>query len=155
MLMAVLAVRQARVAFPTGDKNFKVLQAFPAAFTAEEADPFLMCDEFGPTASPGKESNPDSFPVDWHPHRGQDLLTYMIKGTGRHADSMGNRESFPSPGMQVCNDINDSLYLFRPFIHPFIHSFITSLLHSFITSLLLSCMSAHLPAYLHSFLLSP
>jgi redox-sensitive bicupin YhaK (pirin superfamily) len=29
-----------------------------------------------------------------------DLLTYMIEGYCRHADSMGNRESFPAPAMQ-------------------------------------------------------
>ena len=29
-----------------------------------------------------------------------DLLTYMIEGHARHADSMGNRENFPGPAMQ-------------------------------------------------------
>ena len=32
--------------------------------------------------------------------RGMDLLTYMLEGWCRHADSLGNRESFPSPAMQ-------------------------------------------------------
>ena len=36
-----------------GDPNFSVLQAFPAAISAEEADPFLMCDHFGPVRSDG------------------------------------------------------------------------------------------------------
>ena len=98
--MPVAGVRQAKVTHPTGDPNFSVLQAFPAGFTAAEADPFLMCDEFGPAVSTGMVDDPDEFPVDWHPHRGMDLLTYMIKGVCRHADSMGNRESFPAPAMQ-------------------------------------------------------
>lgn len=46
------------------------MQAFPAGFTAEEADPFLMCDQFGPSLSDGIYGDPDSFPIDWHPHRG-------------------------------------------------------------------------------------
>ena len=98
--MPVLGVRSAKVTHPTGDPKFSVLQAFPAGFTAEEADPFLMCDEFGPTVSRGTVTDPDEFPVDWHPHRGMDLLTFMVEGHCRHADSMGNRESFPGPAMQ-------------------------------------------------------
>ena len=39
-----------------GDPNFSVLQAFPAAISAEEADPFLMCDHFGPVRSDGTAS---------------------------------------------------------------------------------------------------
>eukprot|EP00802_Teleaulax_amphioxeia_P008087 Tamp_08095.p1 GENE.Tamp_08095~~Tamp_08095.p1 ORF type:complete len:388 (+),score=87.72 Tamp_08095:3-1166(+) len=99
-MMPVLGVRPGKVTHPTGDPKFSVMQAFPAGFSAEEADPFLMCDEFGPMASPGPETDPDEFPVDWHPHRGMDLLTYMLEGVCRHADSMGNRESFPAPAMQ-------------------------------------------------------
>jgi hypothetical protein len=40
-----------------------VLQAFPAAFDEHETDPFLMCDEFGPTLSTGLASDPDEFQV--------------------------------------------------------------------------------------------
>jgi len=98
--MPVLGVRQSKVTHPTGDPKFSVLQAFPAGFSAEEADPFLMCDEFGPMVSKGAVTDPDEFPVDWHPHRGFDLLTYMTEGWARHADSMGNRESFPAPAIQ-------------------------------------------------------
>ena len=98
--MKALAVRRASVTHPTGDPKFSVLQAFPAAFTAEEADPFLMCDAFGPTRSKGIITDPDAFLVPWHPHRGQLVITYMVKGSVRHADSLGNRESFPAPGLQ-------------------------------------------------------
>lgn len=98
--MRVLAVRKAQVAHPTGDPKFSVMQPFPASFSAEESDPFLMCDSFGPTLSTGVETDPDKFPVGWHPHRGMDILTYLIEGVGRHADSLGNRGTFASPGMQ-------------------------------------------------------
>ena len=40
-----------------GDPKFSVMQAFPAAISAEEADPFLMCDHFGPTVSEGNFEN--------------------------------------------------------------------------------------------------
>ena len=29
-----------------------------------------------------------------------DIMTYLIEGTGRHADSLGNRGEFKSPGAQ-------------------------------------------------------
>ena len=44
--------------------------------------------------------DPDRFPVNWHPHRGMDILSYLKTGVGRHGDSMGNRENFETPGMQ-------------------------------------------------------
>ena len=48
--MRVLALRQSQKTFPTGDPSFAVMQAFPAGVTAEEANPFLMCDLFGELA---------------------------------------------------------------------------------------------------------
>lgn len=98
--MKSLAVRQAKITYPTGNKSFAVLQAFPAGFTAEEADPFLMCDEFGPSKSTGVITDPDQFPVGWHPHRGMDIMTYLVQGYGRHADSLGHRGGYATPGMQ-------------------------------------------------------
>lgn len=101
--MNSFGVRAAKVTYPSGDPSFSVLQAFPSAFSAEEADPFLMCDDFGPIRSEGKVEDADEFPLGWHPHRGQDLLSYMTRGVGRHGDSMGNREEFDAPSMQwVC-----------------------------------------------------
>jgi quercetin 2,3-dioxygenase len=97
-----LGVRKTRKVTPTGDPKFVVAQAFPAAFSAEEADPFLMLDHFGPVPSKGVVADEDAFPVDWHPHRGQSVVTYMRRGVGRHADSLGTRETFASPGMQYC-----------------------------------------------------
>ena len=51
----------------------------------KDFDPFLMLDYFeGPEnlESPG-------FP--WHPHKGIETITYMIKGSGKHEDSLGNK----------------------------------------------------------------
>lgn len=99
-VMKCLQVKSAGKVFPTGDPNFCVSQAFPSAFTAEEVDPFLMCDHFGPEVSKGKIEDPDKFPVQWHPHRGMDIMTYLKTGVGRHADSLGNRGEYATPGMQ-------------------------------------------------------
>ncbi len=76
-LLKTLAVRSAEITHPTGDPSFSVLQAFPAGFTAEEADPALMLDHFGPMISTGIEKDPDVFPIGWHPHRGQALVRFF------------------------------------------------------------------------------
>jgi len=49
-------------------------------------DPFLMLDDF-------RNDHPEyyikGFP--WHPHRGIETITYMLKGEIEHQDSMGNK----------------------------------------------------------------
>jgi redox-sensitive bicupin YhaK (pirin superfamily) len=101
-MMPILCIRDARVAHPTGDPNFSVMQCMPAAIPEHESDPFLMCDEVGPILSTGAYGNDtdEGFSVDWHGHHGMDIMSYFVKGRGRHADSMGNRETFDSPGFQ-------------------------------------------------------
>ena len=98
--MSVIRVAKAGTARPFGDER-TVNQAFPSTIPAHEADPFLMCDHFA-MRSDGV-NDVDDFPVDWHPHRGQDILSYIKRGVGRHADSMGNRQTFASPGIQWCS----------------------------------------------------
>jgi hypothetical protein len=44
--MRVLKSLSAVTTYPTGDKSFAVQQGFPQPISAEEADPFLMCDHF-------------------------------------------------------------------------------------------------------------
>ncbi len=48
-------------------------------------DPFLLLDDF-------HSSNPADYQkgFPWHPHRGIETVTYMLKGRVRHGDSMGN-----------------------------------------------------------------
>jgi hypothetical protein len=49
-------------------------------------DPFLLLDDF-------RSDNPrhyiDGFP--WHPHRGIETITYVLRGKVEHGDSMGNK----------------------------------------------------------------
>ncbi|NHJ47827.1 MAG: pirin family protein [Asgard group archaeon] len=48
-------------------------------------DPFLLLDHFG---SDNPKDYLAGFP--WHPHRGIETITYMIKGKVEHKDSLGN-----------------------------------------------------------------
>lgn len=52
-------------------------------YQKEVFDPFLMLDHID-TSYPK-----NGFP--WHPHRGIETITYMVKGKTRHEDSMGNK----------------------------------------------------------------
>ncbi len=51
----------------------------------EPFDPFLMMDDF-------RNDDPDKFVkgFPWHPHRGIETITYVIKGSIEHKDSLGN-----------------------------------------------------------------
>ncbi len=48
-------------------------------------DPFLMMDDF---RSDEPQHFRKGFP--WHPHRGIETVTYLLRGDVEHADSMGN-----------------------------------------------------------------
>jgi hypothetical protein len=48
-------------------------------------DPFLLLDDF---SSRDPEDYTAGFP--WHPHRGIETITYLLKGEIEHGDSMGN-----------------------------------------------------------------
>lgn len=54
----------------------------------EDFDPFLMFDAFD---SLDPEDYIKGFP--WHPHRGIETVTYLIKGNIEHGDSLGNKGS--------------------------------------------------------------
>jgi redox-sensitive bicupin YhaK (pirin superfamily) len=97
-LMEILQVAEQGLTHPFGDER-TVQQAFPAGIDSTAADPFLMCDYFNMKEEKGT-ADVDEFPVDWHPHRGFDICSYLKSGTGRHADSLGNRETYETPGMQ-------------------------------------------------------
>jgi redox-sensitive bicupin YhaK (pirin superfamily) len=99
--MKVIRIARAGITRPFGDER-TVTQAFPSGVKKEDADPFLMCDFFD-MPSTGEAKHEDEYPVDWHPHQGQTVVTYLKSGVGRHADSLGNRETFPTPGMQWMN----------------------------------------------------
>ena len=54
--------------------------------TTEDFDPFLMLDAFD-------SINPDDYirGFPWHPHRGIETVTYLIKGSIEHQDSLKNK----------------------------------------------------------------
>jgi redox-sensitive bicupin YhaK (pirin superfamily) len=50
-------------------------------------DPFLLLDDF---RSDTPEHYSSGFP--WHPHRGMETITYLLRGEVEHGDSLGNRD---------------------------------------------------------------
>ena len=54
----------------------------------EDFDPFLLLDAFDST---DPKDYVKGFP--WHPHRGIETITYLIKGDIEHGDSLGNKGS--------------------------------------------------------------
>ncbi len=63
----------------------KLSRLFGSPKTFEFTDPFLLLDYFG---SNDPEDYEMGFP--WHPHRGIETLTYLLKGKVDHEDSLGN-----------------------------------------------------------------
>ena len=64
-------------------------------YEAPHLDPFLLLDHFG---SQHPEDYLAGFP--WHPHRGIETVTYLIRGLVEHGDIWGTKEQV-TPGM--CN----------------------------------------------------
>ncbi|MCK4509358.1 MAG: pirin family protein [Desulfuromonadales bacterium] len=58
-------------------------------------DPFLLFDDF---RSDTPEHYEKGFP--WHPHRGIETITYMLKGHAEHGDSLGNKGVIGSGDVQ-------------------------------------------------------
>lgn len=79
----VVAVRKGE---PTTEgAGVRLVRAFGPE-EAERLDPFLLLDHFG---SDDPEDYTAGFP--FHPHRGMETVTYMIRGIMDHADSLGNK----------------------------------------------------------------
>jgi redox-sensitive bicupin YhaK (pirin superfamily) len=58
-------------------------------------DPFLLLDDF---RSDSPEHYRKGFP--WHPHRGIETITYVLRGDVEHGDSLGNRGDIGSGDVQ-------------------------------------------------------
>ncbi|MBI5021995.1 MAG: pirin family protein [Ignavibacteriales bacterium] len=92
-------------------KNRSVIKIFSATPTIEGAgvhlkrgfgfnevplfDPFLLFDHFGSNIP---QNYLKGFP--WHPHRGIETITYILKGKVEHGDSMGNKGIIGSGDVQ-------------------------------------------------------
>lgn len=61
----------------------------------KEFDPFLMLDAFDST---DPRDYVKGFP--WHPHRGIETVTYLLKGDIEHGDSLGNKGNILDGGCQ-------------------------------------------------------
>jgi len=61
----------------------------------KEYDPFLLLDDF-------RNEHPEDYLAGfpWHPHRGIETITYVLKGTVNHGDSLGNRGALGSGDVQ-------------------------------------------------------
>jgi redox-sensitive bicupin YhaK (pirin superfamily) len=61
----------------------------------EEYDPFLLLDDF-------RSDDPDGYRrgFPWHPHRGMETITYVLRGEVEHQDSLGNRGVIASGDVQ-------------------------------------------------------
>ena len=73
-------------------EGFEVRRPIPVR-GLEAVGPFIMLDHFGPvTYAPGEAKGAPT-----HPHAGIETLTYLLAGTARHLDSLGNT-SIMGPG---------------------------------------------------------
>lgn len=75
-------------------------RAFPS-FEAKHTDPFVLLDHIGPQYV-GKDFSIDGSGHD-HPHRGFETVTIMLEGMLHHRDSLGNRLTLDSGGVQRMN----------------------------------------------------
>jgi len=64
----------------------RLTRVFGSPTTAHLFDPFLLLDDFG---SRDPQDYIAGFP--WHPHRGFETVTYLLKGEVHHEDSTGTR----------------------------------------------------------------
>ena len=84
--MSLRPIRQVVQSQPTIEgAGVKLRRAFGFGNTSE-FDPFLLLDDF---RNEYPEDYLAGFP--WHPHRGIETITYVLKGTVNHGDSLGNR----------------------------------------------------------------
>jgi len=81
----VRAIERVLRAYPTVEgAGVRLHRAF-GSYEVPQFDPFLMLDDFRALRP---EDYLAGFPT--HPHRGIETVTYMLKGTVEHKDSMGN-----------------------------------------------------------------
>ena len=83
--MTIRPIKQTSISQPTLEgAGVKLNRVFGFGDTTL-SDPFLLLDDF---RNNKKEDFINGFP--WHPHRGIETITYIIKGNVEHGDSLGN-----------------------------------------------------------------
>ena len=83
--MSIRPVKRLIQAQPTIEgAGVKLRRAFGFGNTSD-FDPFLLLDDF-------RNEHPEDYLAGfpWHPHRGIETITYVLKGTVNHGDSLGN-----------------------------------------------------------------
>ena len=75
-------------------------RAFPTSLF-KQSDPFVLLDHIGPQKV-GADYFLDGSGHD-HPHRGFETITFMFEGRMDHRDSLGNRLTLESGGVQRMN----------------------------------------------------
>jgi quercetin 2,3-dioxygenase len=93
--MSIRPIKQIIQARPTIEgAGVKLMRAFGFG-TTQEFDPFLLFDDF---RNERPEDYLAGFP--WHPHRGIETITYVLKGTVSHGDSLGNKGTLGAGDVQ-------------------------------------------------------
>jgi len=93
--MSIRPVKQIIESQPTMEgAGVKLRRAFGFGRT-DEFDPFLLFDDF-------RNERPADYLAGfpWHPHRGIETITYVLKGTVEHGDSLGNSGSLGAGDVQ-------------------------------------------------------
>jgi redox-sensitive bicupin YhaK (pirin superfamily) len=93
--MSIRPVKQIVESQPTMEgAGVKLRRAFGFGKT-DEFDPFLLFDDF-------RNERPADYLAGfpWHPHRGIETITYVLKGTVEHGDSLGNRGALGAGDVQ-------------------------------------------------------
>jgi quercetin 2,3-dioxygenase len=93
--MSIRPIKQIIEARPAIEgAGVKLRRAFGFGQT-EQFDPFLLFDDF---RNEYPEDYLAGFP--WHPHRGIETITYVLAGSVRHGDSLGNKGNLSNGDVQ-------------------------------------------------------
>jgi len=93
--MSIRPIKRISQAQPTIEgAGVKLRRAFGFGSTGD-FDPFLLLDDF-------RNENPQDYLAGfpWHPHRGIETITYVLRGSVQHGDSLGNRGSLGAGEVQ-------------------------------------------------------
>jgi hypothetical protein len=93
--MTIKEIRMLTLGMPTSDGAGVKLTRVIGSPELNMLDPFLMLDRF-------ETENPEDYIAGFppHPHRGFETVTYMLEGTMRHEDNLGNNGLLKPGGIQ-------------------------------------------------------